>query len=267
MIDTAQNKHTGGADERRTTPAETRPSLLLTANGHQQHVHYQLRRSARARRLGLRIGLDGLIVTLPQHARLNQHQIEDAIRQHSAWVLSKLPHWQARAEAQVSQRPRLEDGGWLPFLGERLTLRLQTHLPQGRTRLLRMGSALWVSGPATHDQTLLTRAAHQWLRQQAMQVFSQRLPPFAQALGRSPRSLSLSSARTRWGSCTRDGDIRLNWRLIQFSPELIDYVIAHELAHLVEMNHGPRFWAQLAALMPDYRTHQARLKAEVDVLV
>lgn len=267
MIDTAQAKHTADADETGPAPEDNRPSLLLTANGHQQRVPYQLRRSARARRLGLRIGLDGLIVTIPQRARLSQHQIEDAIRQHSAWVLAKLPHWQARAEQQATQRPCLEDGGWLPFLGERLALRLQTHQPQGRTRLLRMGAELWVSGPATRDQTLLTRAIHQWLRHQAMLVFSQRLTPFAQALGRSPRSLSLSSARTRWGSCTRDGDIRLNWRLIQFSPELIDYVIAHELAHLVEMNHSPRFWAQLEALMPDYRVHQTRLKAEVDVLL
>lgn len=276
MTDTAQPARPIGADDTgRTGPAapltgfppdhdDDRPRLLLSANGQSRHVPYQLRHSARARRLGLRIGLEGLVVTLPQRARLSRHQIEDAIRQHAAWVLEKLPHWQARAERQQAQRPDFGDGGWVPFMGERLSLRLQTHLPQGRTRILRMGSELWISGPATRSPALLARALHQWLKQQALHTFNERLQPFARTLGRSPRALSLSSARTRWGSCTRDGVIRLNWRLIQFSPELIDYVIAHELAHLIEMNHSPRFWAQVGALMPDYRRHKQALAKAAD---
>ncbi|MDO4683699.1 MAG: SprT family zinc-dependent metalloprotease [Lautropia sp.] len=276
MTGTAQHDQPVGADDTdRTGPTtlltgfppdqdDDRPRLLLSAHGQSRHVPYQLRHSARARRLGLRIGLEGLVVTLPQRARLSRHQIEDAIRQHAAWVLEKLPHWQARADRQQAQRPDFSDGGWVPLMGKRLTLRLQTHLPQGRIRILRMGDELWISGPATRSPELLARALHQWLKQQALHTFNERLLPFTQALGRSPRAVSLSSARTRWGSCARNGDIRLNWRLIQFAPELIDYVIVHELAHLIEMNHSPRFWAQVAALMPDYRQHKDALARSVD---
>ena len=93
------------------------------------------------------------------------------------------------------------------------------------------------------------------------------MQPFVQKLGRGPSRVSLNAARTRWGSCSRDGSIRLNWRLVQYAPELIDYVIAHELAHLTELNHSPRFWAQLEALMPDYRQWQRQLADTPDVLV
>ncbi len=72
--------------------------------------------------------------------------------------------------------------------------------------------------------------------------------------------LRLSSAKTRWGSCSADGRILLNWRLIHFPQSSIDYVVAHELAHLKEMNHGPRFWATVASLLPDYETARAQVR-------
>ena len=75
----------------------------------------------------------------------------------------------------------------------------------------------------------------------------------------SYHSFALSSATTQWGSCTVDGKIRLNWRLIHFALPLIDYVIAHELAHLREMNHGPRFWATVQSVFPGIRGGQKSL--------
>ena len=76
---------------------------------------------------------------------------------------------------------------------------------------------------------------------------------------RVPPPLSLSSARTRWGCCSASG-IRLNWRLIHLPLDLVDYVVAHELAHLREMNHSARFWAEVARLCPDWRERRAALK-------
>lgn len=241
--------------------------LLLGTGTQQQTVAYQLRRSLRARRINLRIGLQGLVVTLPQHARLGQPDIEQAIRAHSQWILQRLPHWQQRASALQASRPRYADGGRLPLLGRQLTLRLQPHAAGQRTRILQLGEELWISGPASQDPARLAQRLEQWLKQQARAIFAQRLPLFSQRLGRAPRAWSLSSARTRWGSCSQRGDIRLNWRLVQFEPELIDYVIAHELAHLVEMNHSPRFWSQLEQLLPGSRALQKRLAAQPDVLL
>jgi predicted metal-dependent hydrolase len=75
--------------------------------------------------------------------------------------------------------------------------------------------------------------------------------------------LALTNANTRWGSAKADGSIRLHWRLMQFSPEVIDYVVAHELSHLRELNHSPRFWAIVASVMPDYETRLKQLKSQV----
>jgi predicted metal-dependent hydrolase len=86
------------------------------------------------------------------------------------------------------------------------------------------------------------------------------LAHYAPQVGVHFRDFALSSATTRWGSCSSTGTIRLNWRLIHFSLDVIDYVVVHELAHLREMNHSPRFWAVVEAVMPDYRHARATLK-------
>lgn len=245
-------------------PAHT---IVLSRLGEPFLVPYRLRRSARARRLGLRINAQGLEVVLPQHSRLGEAEITKAIREHETWIIAKLAVWQQRAAAREAHRPRYTDGGEIPLLGQKLTLRTQPHSDHRRSLVQQMGTELWVSGPAARDDALLKAAVQAWLKKQARPLFLERMQPYVARLGRAPSSVSLNSARTRWGSCSRDGSIRLNWRLIQYDTPLIDYVIAHELAHLVELNHSPRFWAQLKALMPDYQTHQKRLSNAPDVLI
>ena len=83
----------------------------------------------------------------------------------------------------------------------------------------------------------------------------------SEKLGKSPRSISLRDTRSRWGSCTSLGDVMVSWRLIGAPPKVYEYVIAHELAHLIELNHSPRFWSQVEALMPDWKPARAWLKA------
>ncbi|RLM52906.1 M48 family peptidase, partial [Halobellus sp. Atlit-31R] len=91
-------------------------------------------------------------------------------------------------------------------------------------------------------------------------LFKERLDFFAPQLNVSYRAFSLSSAGTRWGSCTIEGNIRLNWRLMHYAPALVDYVVVHELAHLREMNHSPRFWATVGEVYPDYDGARLALK-------
>ena len=108
--------------------------------------------------------------------------------------------------------------------------------------------------PASAEQ--IRDAAQAWLMRRARAHFEARLRHFAPSLGVQWRRLALSSASTRWGSAAADGSIRLHWRLIHFSPEVIDYVVVHELAHLVEANHSGRFWAVVERGYRDHR--QAR---------
>jgi predicted metal-dependent hydrolase len=91
-----------------------------------------------------------------------------------------------------------------------------------------------------------------WYKQQALPHFTARVNHYAEILGVPNPHVMLSSANTRWGSCSHKGEIRLSWRLLKAPPHLIDYVVAHEVAHLKEMNHSPAFWQVVAQLYPDY---------------
>ena len=213
-------------------------------------IPYVLRR-ARRRTIGLTIDHRGLRVGAPPRASI--YEIESLILRHGTWVTDKLDEWRARRDAETV---RLVDGVCLPFLSTTVEIRLalganralwSTQTPQRLTLLLR----------SPEDAPCVLERA---LRERAIDLFSERLACFAERMGLRPPALSLSSARTRWGSCSLRSGIRLNWRLIHFPPHIIDYVVVHELAHLREMNHSARFWAVVGQHYPDYRHARGELK-------
>ncbi len=193
---------------------------------------------------------DGLRVTAPR--RITLAEIDNAIRAKQRWILTKLGE-RGERRAQREERAPVEwiDGARLPYLGADITLRLQpanksSCVFDAEARVLTVGV---VEGLAEWQ---LKERVRLWFCDEAKRLFAQRLDVYAEKLGVRYASMALSSAGTRWGSCTVGGNIRLNWRLIHFSLPLIDYVVAHELAHLLEMNHSPRFWAQVESVYPDY---------------
>ncbi|HWS75103.1 MAG TPA: SprT family zinc-dependent metalloprotease [Quisquiliibacterium sp.] len=209
-------------------------------------VEYELRRSAR-RTIGFTIDERGLTVTAPRSVA--QTQIDAALGERADWVLRKLQEWREHAARQDRLAVRWEHGGALPYLGETLVLRVEhgrRSAPRREGCELRIGLATQASAQHIRD------SAQGWLKAQARALFAERLEHHAARHGTAPRRWALSSARTRWGSCSADGSIRLNWRLVHFPPDIVDYVICHELAHLREMNHGPRFWRLVGEMYPDY---------------
>jgi predicted metal-dependent hydrolase len=151
---------------------------------------------------------------------------------------------------------QITDGVRLPMLGEALQVRLA----------LGSNRAIW-SAPGEAALTLCLRSPsdagrllEKTLRERARALFAERLAHYAQQLALPVPPLALSAARTRWGSCSTRSGIRLNWRLIHFPREIVDYVVVHELAHLREMNHSPRFWAVVGQFYPNYRAARSELK-------
>jgi predicted metal-dependent hydrolase len=126
----------------------------------------------------------------------------------------------------------------------------------GPPRRLHVGLAHGVSPERLRD------VVQSWLQREARRLFEARATHFAERLGVRVTRLTLSSANTRWGSANASGAIRLHWRLIQYPLATIDYVVAHELAHLREMNHGPRFWEVVGSVVPDYRAARRQLGSE-----
>ncbi|WP_191578892.1 MULTISPECIES: M48 family metallopeptidase [Achromobacter] len=219
----------------------------------QQPIGFVLLRSRR-RSIGFVITDDGLRVTAPNWVTLTQ--IDDAVREKSRWILTKLREWHARKQQLAMAHTRWQAGGELPYLGRRIIIGVggdsrQANL-SGDADAPQDGDTLWLALPSNADQGRIRDAAQAWLQQRAGAWFGTRLAHFLQISGLKIRRWRLSSAATRWGSCTSDGNIMLNWRLIHFAPAIIDYVIAHELAHLREMNHSQDFWREVGQILPDF---------------
>lgn len=233
--------------------ARTRKRQILVQD---QILEYELRRSKR-RSIGFLIADEGLRITAPRWVTLTD--IEQAIREKQQWIIAKLREKRELASRRLQATMRWEDGARLPYLGTHLSLRI-SH--QGRTAVVHdtEQGILHISLPPDFHEQQLKDRVQSWLQQEAKRIFNQRMPIFAQRLGVTYHSMSLSSAGTRWGSCTSQGKIRLNWRLIHFSPEIIDYVVAHELSHLREMNHSAEFWATVESIYPNYEQAKQKLR-------
>ena len=232
-------------------------------------VAYQFKRGKR-RTIGFSVGADGLTVSAPKWVPL--YEIDKAVFEKSAWIIKKLQETRERHNKLESARIEWKDGTTLPFLGEQVIvvldprhafggvgaeLKSSTDTLPGLTHL-----TLHVGLPHTATADQIKDAVQAWLMRQAKRIFTERLNHFAPTLNVQWRKLSLSSAGTRWGSASADGSIRLNWRLIHFKQSVIDYVVVHELSHLRVMDHSPRFWDTVRAVVPDYAVLRSQLKDE-----
>lgn len=227
-------------------PAQPEATRRIAIAG--QAVDYHLRRSRR-RTIGLAIDHRGLRVGAPLLARLGD--IETLIREHGQWVLDKLADWRERP---TPEKLAVGEGTVIFSLGAALTV---TVTPGSRQRWLFSEPKLHLFvPPAVEARVVLEKA----LREKARRVFAERLALYAPRLGVPPPSLRLSAARTRWGSCSHHGGISLNWRLILMPLPVVDYVVTHELAHLREMNHSPRFWSVVEELCPDWKARRSELR-------
>ncbi len=238
-----------------TVPATPQNSLRQLQIG-SRLLEYRLQRSQRAS-IGFLINDEGLRVSAPLRASIAD--IEHALVSKQRWIFGKLDLRAAHAAAKPSAEFVWQDGAQIPYLGRSISLRIQ--LGKAMPALLNPEAntlVLGLSREANPDK--IRQRVHTWLQAQAEHEFSQRLQHFAAKMGVTYTQLVLSSARTQWGSCSSQGVIRLNWRLIHFHPGLIDYVVIHELAHRKEMNHSPRFWALVEQQMLSYKEAREQLQ-------
>lgn len=202
-----------------------------------------LRRSARARRLSLRISsLDGRVtLTLP-----NSVSQDEALR----FAASK-QDWLRKHLSKQSQPVTLTFGATFPFEGSLLTLR------PGDGRSIRIHNSDLII-PAPPDQIAPKLKA--WLKARARDRLVDMSDYFSEKLGRPYNRITLRDTRSRWGSCTSDGRLMYSWRLIMAWPEVLDYVAAHEVAHLAQMNHSPAFWSEVERIYGDWQSPRKWLR-------
>lgn len=238
------------AGKKHTSQEKGELSKTISLNGRQ--IDYTLRRSTR-RSIGFLVNETGLRVTAPKRSSL--YSIEQAIFEKQKWILSKLDFYRFTPPS-VRVPIKWDNGVFLPFLGDKLLL--QTINATTKTPVFQIENGhLLVHLSA--DSKPLDSLLKSWLARQATEIFSKRLQLQAERMNISFNSFGLSNARTRWGSCSAKRHIRLNWRLVHCDVSLIDYVVIHELAHCLEMNHSHRFWNIVAMHYPDYKNARKQL--------
>jgi predicted metal-dependent hydrolase len=198
-------------------------------------IAYSIRRSDRARRVRVVVDPDrGVEVVLPRRAP--ERAAAAAVVELRPWI-ERQRRRLAATEATVAAR-----GETLPYLGETLHLRREP----GRTRVHRRGDELLVpAGDAT-------AALERFYRRAARVEVAPRLDDACAAIGKPYTGLTIRGQRTRWASCSADGAMSFNWRLMMAPDEVLDYVVWHEACHLVVRDHSPRFWALVARFCPDH---------------
>jgi predicted metal-dependent hydrolase len=217
-----------------------------------EQVVYQVRRSDRARRVRVTVdAVRGVEVVLPRRAP--EREAAAAIRELRPWIERRVAEL-AGARAAVAAR-----GNTVPYLGR--TLALVTDSP-GRMRVARRGDVLLV--PAGEERA---PALERWYRRAARAEIAPRLDRACEMAGTSYSRLTIRGQRTRWASCSRNGAMSFNWRLLLAPEAVLDYVVWHEVCHLEVMDHSARFWRLLASRSPGYREHVRWLRVNGATLV
>ncbi len=195
----------------------------------------RVRRHARARNIILRIDAEagGAVLTLPKRASLREGL--ELARKKAAWIIERLD--------ALPQRAPFIDGGEVPFLGERRRI---VHRPGGRL-VTHIDGDIFVGGALEH----LARRLTDWLKAEAKRLIQLRAEAFAAKLSRRVGRIAIRDTRSRWGSCSAKGNLNFCWRLVMAPRFVLDYVVAHEVAHLAHMNHGPEFWRAVEDLAHD----------------
>lgn len=221
--------------------------------------NYRLTRRQR-RTIGFHVTAQGLEIRAPH--RVSHAHIKQAIEAKKPWIQRQLQRLEKRQIWWQDPKEVWRLGGQFPYLGQPLALqqgqRQQPYLSAATLNHAGQPRPFYLP-PTARDAETIYEICKQWLRAQGQQYLWQRLKLIGQAHGLRAKQLRLGWSTRHWGWCRSDGTIMLNWRLMHYPPALSDYIIAHELAHLVHMNHSPEFWQWVEILYPDYQSAKQEL--------
>lgn len=225
-----------------TTPSPTETVVRLG----DVDVAVLVRHSMRAKRLSLK--LDGktgqVVMVLP--ADVCEREGLAFLNRQRDWVLDQIK--------SLPQAVPFEEGHVIPYRGQDLRIR---HDMSRRYGVTVNEGEIWVAGPREH----LARRLRDHCKKLARERISQKAPDMAAGIGRKAGRVSVRDQKTRWGSCSANGDMSFNWRLILAPDPILHYVVAHEVAHLVERNHSPRFWALVNEIDPNMKASRQWLRS------
>ena len=224
---------------------------MLEPVRHMSVPRYTVKRSSR-RTVSLEVDREGtVIVRAPK--RLAERALRAFVEKNTTWIQKRLAHTQ-KQQAEMHAL-RFRDGGTVRFLGDALTVDVQPH--KKHARAVRTDDTLVI---CARDETDARQQCERMYCTEAKRYVTDRVDTMRPNLVASPRALRITGARTRFGSCSTKGTVSIAWRIMMAPRPVVDYVIAHELAHLVHMNHSKRFWREVERLQPEHNIHRRWLR-------
>lgn len=224
------------------------------------HVRLRLRRSRRAWRLRILVERSGLVtVVLPE--RVPIADVPAALAEHADWIVRTVE----RCGRRPGRVPELADGGALVVGGVPHVVRLLPRALGEPARVTRADGEIRVEVPPLAGRGVRA-LVREWLIATARVEIPRHVRRVADEIGIAAGAVAVRDQRTKWGSCSGSGSLSFNWRLLLAPPDVLDYVVVHELCHLRELNHSPRFWRHVAAARPDYESARAWLAEHAESL-
>jgi predicted metal-dependent hydrolase len=223
-------------------------------------IAYTVVRSRR-RKKTIQITIDrehGVLVASPLRTSLKV--IADVVRTRANWIMRA-----SKAASSSPERQQLVTGESLPYLGRNAPLVVVTPTMTGATVGFINSTfevAVQQSLEKADRRAAIAKALERWYRRRAAECLEAKVSQWALGMALNPKRVLIRGQKRRWGSCSLDGTLRFNWRLVQLTPSLIDYVVVHELAHLRVPNHSPLFWESVAVALPDFKLRRKQLRQD-----
>ncbi len=235
------------------------PVLAVTAD-----IAAQLKRSTRRRTIGIKVSCGKVIVSAPTMAPLKD--IEYFVRRKKQWIQRHLTDQQAKLLVREEKQYSL--GESIPYLGKPIALVCEHDGLSGGIAHYEHSRATISLSEFTYQNALNIRKLilEQWYVGQAVTYLKNRVNSFAKVMGVRPMAIKVRYYKSRWGSCNSRGELQFNWLILMAPPEVIDYVVVHELAHLKHFNHSPAFWQVVESVILEHKQHRAWLKHQTDLV-
>lgn len=196
--------------------------------------------------------ISGVSITVPEGT--NQEHIETVLKRKARWILRKLAEF--REIKHLSTHHEFVSGEKFPYLGRQCRLKVQASADTVDASLTfhngRFLAVVPVSSSPTWREEQLRNAFRDWYVTHGLDKVRQRVEFFGSRLGLQPSKVVVKDQRARWGSCTKGGTININWRVLMAPMRIVDYVIVHEMSHMIHPDHSVEFWTLLSSVMPDY---------------
>ena len=201
-----------------------------------------------------------ITVSAPQY--LNEEKIRMIVQKKARWILDK----QEQMERKKHDNPVKEfvSGESFPYLGKNYRLKVIRSSPEAEEKCNLVNGRFLIElngqSDGNSERASVKKALADWYVEHAKETIAERVERFAQQLGKWPRSIKIKNQKKQWGSCSSHGAVRFNWKIIMTPISVLDYVIVHELCHLIYPHHSAQFWQKVQSIIPDYKKKRDLLK-------